>query len=262
MTGVRPDDQPDRRATPVRVGVIGAQGRMGAAVCAAVDAAPDMDLVGAVGGREWLFSLADAGSEVVIDFTHPDAVMEHIRFAVDHDIHCVVGTSGVDRDRLEVIRGWLERKPALGVMVVPNFAVGAVLATRFAREAARFFAAAEIVELHHAGKVDAPSGTAVSAARAIGEARAAAGMAEMPDATTAAADGARGAVLDGVHVHSVRMPGMVAHLELLLGNDGETLTIRHDSTSRSSFMPGVLAAVRAVGSRPGLTVGLEPLLEP
>ena len=251
----------DGRTAVRRVGVIGAKGRMGTEVCAAVDAAPDLDLVAAVAGREWLFSLADAGSEVVVDFTHPDAVMEHIRFAVDHDIHCVVGTSGVGEDRLEIIRGWLAHKPGLGVMVVPNFAVGAVLATRFAREAARFFASAEVIEMHHAGKVDAPSGTAISAARAIGDARSAAGLADMPDATTAAAVGARGAVLDGVHVHSVRMPGLVAHLEVLLGNEGETLTIRHDSTNRSSFMPGVLAAIRAVASRPGLTVGLEPLLE-
>jgi 4-hydroxy-tetrahydrodipicolinate reductase len=247
--------------TVLRVGVIGAQGRMGSEVCKAVDAAPDMDLVGAVDGREWLFSLADAGSDVVVDFTHPDAVMEHIRFAVDQGIHCVVGTSGVDGDRLDTIRGWLEHKPEVGVMVVPNFAIGAVLAASFARQAARFFGSAEIIELHHAGKIDAPSGTAVNAARALADGRAAARLGPVPDATTVAAEGARGAVLDGIHVHSVRLPGLVAHLEVLLGNEGETLTIRHDSTSPTSFMPGVLAAIRSVGSRPGLTVGLEHLLD-
>ncbi len=247
----------------IRVGVIGARGRMGSQVCQAVDAAPDMDLVGAVTGRDrdGLSTLAGAGSDVLVDVTHPDVVMDHIRFAVEAGIHCVVGTSGVTGDRLETIRGWLADRPGLGVMVIPNFAVGAVLATKFAREAARFFASAEIIELHHAGKADAPSGTAVTAARAVADGRAAAGLGDVPDATTRAADGARGAVLDGIHVHSVRMPGMVAHLEVLLGNEGETLTIRHDSTSRSSFMPGVLAAVRAVGSRPGLTVGLESLLD-
>lgn len=257
MTGSRADQE---AGAVQRVGVIGAKGRMGSLVCQAVDAAPDMDLVGAVDGREWLFSLADAGSQVLVDFTHPDAVMEHIRFAVDQEIHCVVGTSGVTEERLETIRGWVEHKPGVGVMVVPNFAIGAVLATKFAREAARFFASAEIIELHHAGKADAPSGTAVSAAGAIAGGRAAAELGDVPDATTTAVDGARGAVLDGIHVHSVRLPGLVAHLEMLLGNEGETLTIRHDSTSRSSFMPGVLAAIRSVGSRPGLTVGLEQLL--
>lgn len=244
----------------LRVGVVGGNGRMGSLVCQTVAAAPDMDLVAAVDGRGALSLLADAGSQVVVDFTHPDAVMEHIRFAVDHAMHCVVGTSGVTGDRLETIRGWLGHTPGVGVMVVPNFAIGAVLAARFARDAARFFASAEIIELHHAGKADAPSGTAVAAARSIGEARAAAGLGDVPDATTTAQQGARGAVLDGIHVHSVRLPGLVAHLEVLLGNEGETLTIRHDSTSRSSFMPGVLATIRAVGSRPGLSVGLEQLL--
>lgn len=244
----------------LRVGVIGARGRMGSQVCQAVDAAEDLDLVATVGGGDWLFSLADAGSQVVVDFTHPDVVMEHIRFCVDQGIHCVVGTSGIGEKELSTIGGWLEHKPGVGVLVVPNFAIGAVLATRFAREAARFFESAEIVELHHAGKVDAPSGTARNAAAALAAGRSAAGRGAVPDATTAALDGARGAVLDGIHVHSVRLPGLVAHLEVLLGNEGETMTVRHDSTHRSSFMPGVLTAIRAVGSRAGLTVGLEHLL--
>ena len=244
----------------VRVGVIGARGRMGTQVCQAVDAAPDMDLVATVGGREWLFSLADAGSQVIVEFSHPDVVMDHIRFAIDQGIHIVVGTSGVDGERLETIRGWLAGKADLGVIVVPNFAIGAVLAARFAREAARFFESVEIIELHHAGKADAPSGTATATVRQVAQARAAAGLGPVPDATTIDPDGARGAVVDGIHVHSVRLPGLVAHQEVLLGSPGETLTIRHDSLDRSSFMPGVLAAVRAVRSRPGLTVGLEDVL--
>lgn len=246
---------------PLRVGVIGARGRMGAQTCQAVDAAPDLDLVATVGGREWLFSLADAGSQVIVDFTHPDAVMEHVRFAIDQGIHIVVGTSGVDADRLETVRGWLAGKPGVGVIVVPNFAIGAVLTARFARQAAKYFESVEIVELHHAGKADAPSGTATATARGVAEARAEAGMGPVPDATTIDPDGARGAQVDGIHVHSVRLPGLVAHQEVLLGSAGETLTIRHDSLHRSSFMPGVLAAVRAVPTRPGLTVGLEDVLD-
>ena len=244
----------------LRVGVIGARGRMGSEVCLAVDAAEDLDLVAAVGGREWLFSLADAGSQVVVDFTHPDVVMEHIRFCVDQGIHAVVGTSGIGDEQAEQIRHWLALKPEVGVMVVPNFAIGAVLTARFARQAARFFESAEIIERHHAGKVDAPSGTAIATARGIGQARTAAGLGSVPDATTMEAPGARGNVVDGIHVHSVRLPGLVAHQEVVLGSSGETLTIRHDSLHRSSFMPGVLTAVRAIDERPGLTLGLEQLL--
>jgi 4-hydroxy-tetrahydrodipicolinate reductase len=244
----------------LRVGVIGARGRMGSEVCQAVDAAEDMDLVAAVGGREWLLSLSDAGSQVVVDFTHPDVVMEHIRFLVDQNIHAVVGTSGIGDEQAEQIRHWLAPKPEIGVMVVPNFAIGAVLTARFARQAARFFESAEIIERHHAGKIDAPSGTAIATARGIGAARAAAGLGPVPDATTIEAPGARGNQVDGIHVHSVRMPGLVAHQEVMLGSTGETLTIRHDSLHRSSFMPGVLTAVRGIAARPGLTLGLEQLL--
>jgi 4-hydroxy-tetrahydrodipicolinate reductase len=244
----------------LRVGVIGARGRMGAETCQAVVEAPDMDLVAAVGGREWLFSLADADSQVVVDFSHPDVVMEHIRFCLDQNIHVIAGTSGFTDERLDTIAQWLTAKPDLGVMVVPNFAIGAVLTARFAREAARFFESVEIIELHHAGKADAPSGTAVTTAKAVGLARKDADLGPVPDATTIETDGARGAVIDGIRVHSVRLPGLVAHQEVILGSAGETLTIRHDSLHRSSFMPGVLSAIRAVGGRPGLTVGLEQLL--
>jgi 4-hydroxy-tetrahydrodipicolinate reductase len=244
----------------LRVGVIGARGRMGSEVCQAVDDAPDMDLVAAVGGREWLFSLADAGSQVAVDFTHPDVVMDHIRFCVDQNIHVVVGTSGFTDERAETVRSWLGAKPELGVMIVPNFAIGAVLTARFARLAARFFESVEIIERHHAAKADAPSGTAVATAREVALARKQAGLGPVPDATTIEAPGARGTLVDGIHVHAVRLPGHVAHQEVVLGSAGETLTIRHDSLHRSSFMPGVLAAIRAVRGRPGLTLGLEQLL--
>lgn len=244
----------------IRVGVIGARGRMGSEVCRAVDAAEDLDLAAAVGGRERLVPLAEAGSEVAVDFTHPDVVLEHIRFCLDHGIHVVTGTSGLGDAELDTVRSWLAQQPGLGVVVAPNFAIGAVLTARFARQAAPFFESAEVIELHHAGKIDAPSFTAITTARGIAAARGAAGAGAVPDATTVDPGGARGAQIDGVHVHSVRLPGLVAHQEVLLGSAGETLTLRHDSLHRSSFMPGVLTAVRSVLRRPGLTLGLEQLL--
>jgi 4-hydroxy-tetrahydrodipicolinate reductase len=245
---------------PLRVGVLGARGRMGTEVCRAVEAADDLDLVAMVDEGDWLFSLADADAQVVVDFTHPSTVADNIRFCVDQGIHCVVGTSGITPDMLGTIRGWLEPKPELGVMVVPNFGIGAVLSMRFAAQAARWFESVEVVELHHPNKADAPSGTATRTAQMIAEARAEAGLGAGPDATTSDPDGARGAVVEGVHVHAVRMAGLVAHQEVLLGTEGETLTIRHDSLDRKSFMPGVLLAVRAIPERHGLTVGLESVL--
>jgi len=244
----------------IRVGVLGARGKVGREVCRAVDAAPDMELVAMVDVGDWLFNVADAGADVVVDFTHPDVVMDNVRFCVDQDIHCVVGTTGWDGARLDAVRSWLEPKPGLGVLIAPNFAIGAVLSMKFAEVAARFYPSVEIIELHHPGKVDAPSGTAARTAALVAEARAKAGLTACPDATSTALDGARGADVDGVRVHSVRLTGLVAHQEVLFGTDGETLTIRHDSLDRASFMPGVLLAVRSVRSRPGLTVGLEPLL--
>lgn len=249
---------PARRLT---VGVLGATGRMGDLICRTVSDQDDLDLVARLGRHDRLEDLVAAGTQVAIDVTEPDAVMNHIRFAVDHGIHCVIGTSGVDDDRRQRIRSHLAGlADPPGVLVVPNFAIGAVLATRFAREAARFFAGVEIVEMHHAAKLDAPSGTAVAAAEQIAAARAAAGTGPGPDATTSAAPGSRGAAIDGIAVHAVRLPGMVAHLQVLLGNTGEVLTLRHDSLDRASFMPGVLAAVRAVPAMSGLVVGLESVL--
>ena len=246
---------------PIRVGVLGARGRMGQQVCKAVDAAEDLELVAMVDAGDWLFSVADAGAQVLVDFTHPDVVMDNVRFAVDQGIHAVVGTTGFTPERLETVRGWLADTPELGVLVAPNFGIGAVLSMRFAQLAARYYESAEVIELHHPGKADAPSGTAIRTAQLIAEARAEAKLPAPPDVTSQALDGARGADVDGIRVHALRVAGMVAHQEILFGTEGETLSIRHDSLDRASFMPGVLLGVRAISSRPGLTVGLEPLLD-
>jgi len=252
------DRSPDN---PIRVGVLGARGRVGTEVCKAVDAAPDLELVAMVDVGEWMFNVADAGAEVVVDFTHPDVVMDNVRFCVDQGIHAVVGTTGFDEKRLVQVREWLAPKPDLGVLIVPNFAIGAILSMRFAAMAAPFYESVEIVELHHPRKADAPSGTAARTAALIAAARAEADMSPPPDATTQSVPGARGAEVNGVRVHSVRLAGLVAHQEILLGTTGETLTIRHDSLDRSSFMPGVLLGIRSVLTHPGLTLGLEPLLD-
>jgi 4-hydroxy-tetrahydrodipicolinate reductase len=233
---------------------------MGSAACAAVEAAEDLELVARLGSTDPLADLTAAKAEVAVDLTRPDAVMANLRFCVEHGIHAVVGTSGFDDERLATLRGWLADAPGVGVLVVPNFAVGAVLMMRFAEQAARFFESVEIVELHHPDKADAPSGTARRTAEVVAAARGEAGLGPMPDATATALDGARGARVEGVPVHSVRARGLVAHQEVILGTTGETLTIRHDSYDRESFMPGVLLGIREVGSRPGLTVGLDALL--
>jgi len=245
---------------PINVGVVGARGRMGIEVCKAVQAAADMELVAMIDQGDHLFSASDAGAGVLVDFTNPDVVMDNLHWAIDQGINMVVGTSGFTAQRLDRIQSWLERKPGVGVMIVPNFAIGAVLMMEFAARAARLFDSVEIIEQHHPNKLDAPSGTAVRTAQVIAEARAQAGKGKMPDATAQALDGARGAEVDGVRVHSVRAAGLVAHQEVLFGAAGETLTIRHDSYDRVSFMPGVLLAIRSVRQRPGLTVGLESLL--
>jgi 4-hydroxy-tetrahydrodipicolinate reductase len=260
-----PSSQPVRAPRseddPIRVGVFGARGRMGAQVCRAVEAAGDMEVVAMVDSGDWMFDVVDAAAEVVVDFTHPDVVMDNLRFCVDQGIHAVVGTTGFDEERLATLRSWLEHKPEVGMLIAPNFAIGAVLSMRFAQLAAKFYESVEIIELHHPRKVDAPSGTAARTASLVAQARAAAGMAATPDATTKSREGARGADVDGVRVHSVRLSGLVAHQEVLFGTEGETLTIRHDSLDRSSFMPGVLLAVRSIVDRPGLTIGLEALLD-
>jgi 4-hydroxy-tetrahydrodipicolinate reductase len=244
-----------------RVAVLGAAGRMGAEACRAIETADDLDLVARIGSADPLDQLVDSRAQVAVDLTRPDAVMDNVAFCVEHDIHAVVGTSGFDDDRLATVRGWLDGTPQVGVLIAPNFAIGAVLMMHFAGQAARYFSSTEIIELHHPGKADAPSGTARRTAEIVAVARAAAGLGPQPDATTSALAGARGADVEGIPVHSVRLRGLVAHQEVLLGADGETLTIRHDSLDRASFMPGVLLAIREVGSRPGLTIGLEHLLD-
>jgi 4-hydroxy-tetrahydrodipicolinate reductase len=245
---------------PLRVGVLGARGRMGSETCRAVDAADDLDLVAMVDAGDWLFSVADAGAQVVVDFTHPDVVLDNIRWCIDEGIHCVVGTTGFDAEKIATVRRWVNEAPGVGVVIAPNFAIGAVLTMKFAETAARFFESVEVVELHHPGKADAPSGTAVRTAELVAAARVEAQVGPAPDATSVGLDGARGVTVAGVPVHSVRLAGLVAHQEVLFGTAGETLTIRHDSLDRVAFMPGVLLAVRSVASRPGLTVGLESLL--
>lgn len=245
---------------PLRVAVLGAQGRMGAEACRAVTAAPDLELVAAIDVDGTPADAVAAGAQVVVDFTRPDVVMGSVAELIRSGLHVVVGTSGFDEARLAEVRGWLADAPGVGVVVAPNFALGAVLLTRFARQAAPLFESVEVVELHHPTKVDAPSGTAVRTAEEVAAARRAAGVGPGPDATTQSLPGARGASVDGVPVHAVRLRGLLAHQEVLLGNAGETLTIRHDSFDRASFMPGVLAAVRFAPSHPGLTVGLEAVL--
>jgi 4-hydroxy-tetrahydrodipicolinate reductase len=258
----------------IRVGVVGATGRMGREACRAVSADPELTLAAAVSRSapgstlasaigldgvagevvlvERLDGVADAGVEVLVDFTSPAHAPDHVAWGIAHGVHVVVGTTG-----FEIDDAW--REAAVGVIVAPNFAIGAVLLMRFAEQAARYLPSAEVIELHHERKADAPSGTALLTARRIAAARGGS-----PDAP--AGDdrhpGARGADVDGVRVHSVRLPGLVAHEEVIFGGQGQTLTLRHDSTDRTSFMPGVLLAIKAAPARPGLTIGLEPLLGP
>ncbi|MDT0341056.1 4-hydroxy-tetrahydrodipicolinate reductase [Streptomyces litchfieldiae] len=245
----------------LRVAVIGARGRMGSEAVRAVDAAEDMELVAALGRGDKLETLTETGAQVAVELTHPDAVLANLEFCVRNGIHAVVGTTGWTEERLATLRDWLESAPGTGVLIAPNFGIGAVLTMRFAQQAARFFESVEIVELHHPNKADAPSGTAARTAQLIGDARHAAGLGPQPDATSSALEGARGADVAGVPVHSVRLRGLVAHQEVLFGDEGEIFTIRHDSMNRGSFMPGVLLGVRRVGGAPGLTFGLEHFMD-
>ncbi len=242
----------------MRVAVLGAKGKVGATMVQAVQDADDLTLSAEVDAGDPLSLLTDTDTEVVIDFTHPDVVMDNLKFLIDNGIHAVVGTTGFTDERINQVQAWLADKPGVAVLIAPNFAIGAVLSMHFAQQAARFFESVEVIELHHPHKADAPSGTAARTARLIAEARK--DLPPNPDATTTGLEGARGADVDGIPVHSVRLAGLVAHQEVLFGTQGETLTIRHDSIDRTSFVPGVLLAVRHVGDRRGLTVGIEPLL--
>src|SRR4051794_14277047 len=242
----------------LRVGVLGAKGKVGATMVQAVEAAEGLTFTagGDAGGPLSLFT--DSQTEVVIDFTHPDVVMDNLKSLIESGIHAVVGTTGFTDERIAQVEQWLVESPATAVLIAPNFAIGAVLSMQFAKQAARFFESVEVIELHHPHKADAPSGTAARTARLIAEARK--GLPPNPDATSTGIEGARGADVDGIPVHSIRLAGLVAHQEILFGTQGETLTIRHDSLDRTSFVPGVLLAVRTVSEPPGLTVGLEPFL--
>ncbi|MGW2047941.1 4-hydroxy-tetrahydrodipicolinate reductase [Streptomyces sp. NPDC001858] len=245
----------------LRVAVLGARGRIGSEAVRAVEAAEDMELVAALSRGDKLETLAETGAQVAVELTTPDSVMANLEYCVGHGIHAVVGTTGWTDERLAQLNGWLSASPETGVLIAPNFSIGAVLNMKFAQIAAPYFESVEVVELHHPNKVDAPSGTATRTAQLIADARRAAGTAPAPDATATSLDGSRGKDVDGIPVHSVRLRGLLAHQEVLLGGEGETLTIRHDSLHHSSFMPGILLGVRRVVTTPGVTFGLENFLE-
>ncbi len=265
MSQERPDVADQTISDPIRVAVLGAAGRMGATVCAAVEAAPGLALVARLDAGDDLVQVTASGADVAVDFTVPSVTEANVHALIDAGVHAVVGTTGWDDESLARVSAHLDEAHAagrpVGVLIAPNFALGAVLAMTFAARAARYFESAEVIELHHPQKVDAPSGTARHTAEVIAAARADAGLGPVPDATQTSLPGARGAQVAGIAVHSVRLRGLVAHEEILFGNAGEQLTIRHDSFDRVSFMPGVLLGVRKVASRPGLTVGLEHLLD-
>ena len=244
----------------IKVGVLGATGKVGSAVVAGVEKADDLQLAARVSAGDSLQVLVDEGVDVIVDFTTPNAVMDNLEFCINNGIHCVVGTTGFDDERYQKVRDWCAANEGVGVLIAPNFAISAVLTMAFARQAAPFFESAEVVEFHHPNKLDAPSGTAVKTAQGIADARKEAGLADMPDATEQALDGSRGANVDGVPVHAVRMQGMVAHEEVIFGTTEQSLTIRQDSYGRESFVPGVLTGVREVANRPGLTIGLDAYL--
>lgn len=244
----------------IKVAVLGAKGRMGGEVVNAVNGSSDMTLVAQLDLGDSLDQLASNGAEVVVDFTTPDSVMANLEFLINHGINAVVGTTGFDAGRIKKVESLLASNPQVGVLIAPNFGLGAVLMMEFSKKAARYFESAEIIELHHPAKVDAPSGTSTRTAELISQARAEVGSAPMPDATKVALDGARGAIVGDVPIHSVRLRGLIAHQEVLFGGPGETLTIRHDSLDRASFMPGILIGVREIGKHPGLTYGLEGFL--
>ncbi|ERS58649.1 4-hydroxy-tetrahydrodipicolinate reductase [Corynebacterium accolens] len=244
----------------IRVGVLGAQGRVGKAIVEGVNAEDDLELVAEISRGDDLQQLVDNHAEVIVDFTQPDSVMGNLEFCIANGIHCVVGTTGFDKERLDQVEQWTRQEGAGNVLIAPNFAISAVMTMVLAKQAAKFFETAEVVEFHHPTKLDAPSGTAIHTAEAIAQARRDAELGEMPDATEKSLEGARGANVDGIPVHAVRTRGMVAHEEVIFGAQGQSLTIRQDSYDRSSFTPGVLVGVREIAQHPGLVVGLDKYL--
>ena len=245
----------------IKVAVLGAKGRMGSEAVKAITDAKDLELVAQLDLNDSLDELIKSGAETIVDFTHPDSVMVNLEYAITHDINVVVGTTGFDEAKLSQIKSWLAAHPKVGALIAPNFGLGAVLMMQFAAQAAKYFESVEIIELHHPAKADAPSGTATRTAELITDARKSVKKEAMPDATSSGLEGARGAKVGDVPVHSIRLRGVVAHHEVILGDLGETLTIRHDSIDRTGFMPGVLLGVRKVGSNPGLTFGLEHFMD-
>jgi len=245
----------------IKVAVLGAKGRMGSESVKAISAADDLELVASLDLGDSLDLLKSSGAEVVLEFTHPDSVMKNLDFAISNGIHVVVGTTGIDSQRMDVIKSLLAKNPKVGAIIAPNFGLGAVLMMQFAAKAATYFESVEIIELHHPDKADAPSGTATRTAELISEARARAKKSAIADKTSSGLAGARGAKVGDVAIHSIRLRGLVAHQEVLLGDQGETLSIRHDSIGRSGFMPGVLLAIRSVKTRAGLTFGLENVMD-
>lgn len=244
----------------INVAVLGARGRMGSEVVKAVESADGLALVAGLDLGDSLDQLKGSAAHVVVDFTTPDSVMANLEFLINNGINVVVGTTGFDEAKLATVKGWLANNPSVGVLIAPNFAIGAVLMMEFAAKAAHYFESAEVIELHHPAKVDAPSGTAARTAELMSAARKEAGLGAMPDATTTSLDGARGALIAGIPVHSVRARGLVAHQEVLFGGLGETLTIRHDSIDRAGFMPGVILGIRKIVNTPGLTHGLDKFM--
>ena len=247
-------------STKIRVGVLGARGRMGAEVVKAVSNSSDLELVAELDLGDSLDQLVSSKAQVVVDFTTPDSVMKNLEFLIQNNIHAVVGTTGFDSARIDSLSKELSKHPQVGVLIAPNFAIGAVLMMEFAEKAARYFDSAEIIEMHHPAKVDAPSGTSARTAELMTQARKDSKKAPMPDATKQSLDGARGSKVGDIQIHSIRAQGLVAHQEVLLGGVGETLTIRHDSLDRAGFMPGVLLGIRSVLNHPGLTHGLDKFM--
>ena len=245
----------------IKVAVLGAKGRMGQESVKAISANSDLELVAALDLGDSLENLVTSKAEVVVDFTHPDSVMANLEFAITHGINVVVGTTGINEAKMDQIKTWLAANPKVGALIAPNFGLGAILMMQFSAKAAKYFESVEIIELHHPAKVDAPSGTAARTADLINKSRKSVNKVAMPDATTSKLEGARGAKIGDVHIHSVRLNGLVAHQEVILGDVGETLSIRHDSIDRTGFMPGVLLAIRNIAKYPGLTYGLENYMD-
>ena len=241
----------------IKVAVLGAKGRMGSESIKAISECKDFELVAELDLGDSLDKLVSSGAEVVVDFTHPDSVMGNLEFAIKNGISVVVGTTGFDDEKLNQVKSWLAASPKVGALIAPNFGLGAVLMMQFAAQASKYFESVEVVEFHHPAKADAPSGTAARTAELITAARKSVNKSAMPDATTSEIAGARGAKIGDVQIHSLRLRGLVAHQEVILGDIGETLSIRHDSIDRTGFMPGVLFSIREVGKHPGLTFGLE-----